>query len=313
MPNVLTWTVGSRNPSITETITIGGIVFDLTTSTVRFKAREIGSTVLLVDQPATIVSAPAGTVRYDWGAADITSGGIFFQARNAIAVWWEVTTAGKVQDMMEAIIQCVAHAPVTKDYIELGEFKATATLQGQSFADMDIKIAIASSSRAVDEVAGRRFYLDADAAQVRYYSPTDWWTLHVDDIVTITTLKSDESGDGTFENTWTLNTDYVREPLNAASDLEPWTKLCAHPNGGFRFPINVPRSVELTGKFGWPVVPPQIKQATTILAQRLLKRAREVPFGVSGVGLDGSVVRIMAQDPDVMSLVAPFSRAVLVA
>jgi hypothetical protein len=170
-----------------------------------------------------------------------------------------------------------------------------------------------ASCRAIDEICGRRFYPDSDAAQVRYYSPDNYWTLYVDDIVTITTLKTDDGGDGTFENTWTLNSDYIAEPLNAAANSQPWTKLCVHPSGTHFFPANFPRSVELTGKFGWSSVPAQVEEATTLLAHRLLKRARQAPFGISGLGLDGSVVRIMLSDPDVMMLLRPFQVDALVA
>jgi hypothetical protein len=303
--------VGNRDPSIAEVLTIAGVPKDLTSSTVKFKAREVGSSTLLVDATAVIVSAPAGSVRYDFTAGDASTG--LLSAGRSALVWWEVTTSGKTQDMGEALIQILPHADGTNNYVGLEEFKTTLTLAAETFADPDITIALSAASRGIDEIAGRRFYADADATQVRYYSPSDSWTLYVDDIITITTLKTDDSGDGTFENTWTLNTDYVKEPLNAAADTEPWTKLCVHPNGSYYFPISYPRSVELTGKFGWAVVPAQIKQATTLAAHRLLKRAREVPFGVAGIGLDGSAVRITSQDPDVMALVAPFSRSVLVA
>lgn len=298
---------GNRSPSLTDTISIDGVPFDLTSSTVKLKMRAEGSSTLKVDTAATIVTPAAGTVRYDWAALDVDTAGDFL-------FWWEVTTAGKTQDTPEFEIVFLEHAPLAPDiYVQVEEFKSTLTLTGTTFGDEDVRIALRAASRAIDEIAGRRFYADANATQVRYYSPRDAYRLKVDDVVTITTLKSDTSGDGTFETTWTLNTDYTVEPLNAAADGEPWTHLCVHPSSGLSFPTAYPRSVELTGKFGWLSVPAPIEHATTLLAHRLLRRAREVPFGVSGIGLDGSVVRIMASDPDVLSLVNPYSRAVLVA
>lgn len=310
MPDLLQWYIGNRDPSVSETLTKGGVAFDLSSSTVKFKAREVGSATLLIDATAVIVSAIAGTVRYDFTASDASTG-LLSAARSAL-VWWEVTTSGKLQDMGEALIQILPHSEA-QNYIALEQFKHTLSLSNETFADADITTALSAASRGIDEIAGRRFYADADATAVRYYSPSDAWTLYVDDIITVTSLKTDDSGDGTFENTWTLNTDYIREPLNAAADSEPWTKLCVHPNGSYYFPTSYPRSVELTGKFGWAVVPAQIRQATTIAAHRLLRRAREVPFGIAGIGLDGAAVRIVATDPDVQALVAPFSRSVLVA
>lgn len=249
-----------------------------------------------------------GAVRYDWAAGDVDTAAEYLG-------WWEVTLpSGKTQDTPEFELVVVDHtAFVPSLYIQVEEFKSTIELSGTSFSDEDVKVALRSACRAIDEICGQRFYPDSDAAQVRYYSPSDYWTLYVDPIVTITSLKTDDAGDGTFENTWTLNTDYTAEPLNAAADSQPWNKLCVHPTGTHLFPANFPRSVQLTGKFGWSVTPAQVEEATTLMAHRLLKRARQAPFGVSGLGLDGSVVRIMMSDPDVMMLLRPFMVDVLVA
>jgi len=308
MPDILQWYVGNRDPSIAETLTIAGVAKDLTGCTVKAKMRAVNSSTLKVDAAAVVVSAVAGTVRYDWAALDVDTAGTWL-------FWWEVTTTatGKTQDMGEAVIQILAHADGSNNYVGLEEFKTTLEMAAETFADADITIALSAASRGIDEMCGRRFYPDADAAQVRYYSPWRSDSLLIDDVITITSLKTDDSGDGTFENTWTLNTDYVRQPLNAVADLEPWTQLCRHPTGSFYFPSGYPRSVELTGKFGWTAVPAQVKEATTLSAHRLLKRAREVPFGIAGIGLDGSAVRIVSQDPDVAALVMPFSRLQLVA
>ena len=199
---------------------------------------------------------------------------------------------------------------MANEYVSRDELKQTLEITSNvTYANEDIDAAVASASRALDDMCNRRFWKDADAAQVRYYSPNTEWRLWPDDVIAVTSLKSDPGGDGTFEDTWTLNTDYTREPLNAATDSRPWTLLRAHPSGNFRFPTAYPRSVELTGQFGWPAVPPAIKQATTLLASRILKRAREVPFGVIAVGIDvGSTISIARADPDVELLIAPFKR-----
>lgn len=60
---------------------------NVTGGTVRFHMRPIGSTTVTVDQPAVIVTAIEGIVRYDWQAADTATVGAY-QAE------FEVTYAG---------------------------------------------------------------------------------------------------------------------------------------------------------------------------------------------------------------------------
>jgi hypothetical protein len=72
------------------------------------------------------------------------------------------------------------------------------------------------------------------------------------------------------------------------------------------FPTCFPRSVRVTGQFGWSEVPEAVKSATVILATKLVRRAREAPFGVVSIGLDGGAMRIARTDPDVMFLLGEY-------
>ena len=79
--------VGDTAPSLTDTITINNVAFDLTGSTVKFQAVASGSepgAALFIDRAATVVSAPAGTVRFDWQSADTAS-------VQTLDCWWLVT------------------------------------------------------------------------------------------------------------------------------------------------------------------------------------------------------------------------------
>lgn len=183
-------------------------------------------------------------------------------------------------------------------------------MASETFADPEITLALTAASRGIDGATRRRFWTDADALQVRHYTPVSAGWLSVDDLVALTSLKTDTDGDGTFENAWTLNTDFVLEPLNAAADARPWTSVSRHPRGSYReFPVDLPRSVQVTGKFGWDSVPEAIKEATMILASKLLRRVREAPFGVVTVGIDeGVAMRIARTDPDVRFLIADYTR-----
>ncbi len=182
--------------------------------------------------------------------------------------------------------------------------KVNSELVGFSFADYSGQMAISAASSGIEQYCGRRFDLSSSGSVARYYSPIQARTLNIDDIVTTSygaTVQIDQDADGVFETTWVLNSDYLLEPLNAQADGWPYESIRVHPRSAQRFP-GWPRSIKVTGQFGWPAVPSTVKEATMIMSVRLLKRAREAPFGVVGLGLDNSPVRIARIDPDVCFL-----------
>ncbi len=198
---------------------------------------------------------------------------------------------------------------MTTNYITREQLKVTLEMSNQAYADEDIAAAITAASRGIDEACQRRFFADSDALQVRYYSPANWTTVMIDDLAVLTELATDQSGDGTFSTAWTRNTDFVLEPLNAPADGWPYTRIRTHPRRVTAgLPAWWPRSVRVTGQFGWAAVPGAITEATTILASQLLKRAREAPFGIVAFGDAGATARLATTDPSVRFLVAPYMR-----
>ncbi len=313
MPEHLVWFVGNRDPSISEQITDGaGAPVSLTGKSVKFKAREVGSSALLVDQTAQIVDAPTGQVRYDWQAADIVGPGGALAAERQLLIWWEVTSGGKTQDMAEAIIAVEAHAPDGRAYVETEELKKTIELDS-NFADLDIRGCLIAASRAIEKRCGRRFWLDSDAAQVRFYRARRS-RLWIDDLASLTEFATDASGDGVYNEIWTANTDFVFEPENAAADGRPFESVLVHPLSQKQpWPLSYPRAVRITGQFGWPAVPEAIKTATSLLANRILIQKRQAPLGVISIGLEGQAVRISRYDPQLAEILAPYVRTQVLA
>lgn len=192
------------------------------------------------------------------------------------------------------------------EYLDLEDLKNTLSLGGsQTYADDDLEAAIAAASRGIDKHTRRRFWADADASQVRYYTPDSAREVPIDDLITLTRVDVDTTGDGTFATQWTLNTDFVTEPLNAAADGEPYTLLKAHRRAGRGFP-NYERSVKVTGKFGWLTTPPGVIEATSIIAAQLARRARMSSGGTTT--FDGkTVTKMIRTDLDLAAMLDPYT------
>lgn len=136
--------------------------------------------------------------------------------------------------------------------------------------DFALDRALQSASRWIDRTLGRRFFTTA-ADEVRYFTACNaYWYLETGDLLSVTTLATDANGDGIYETTWTVTTDYWLGPRNAPLDGEPYTCINrAMYSGRFSFPA-YPDAVQVTGKFGYCTlanVPPQIRELCLDLAQ----------------------------------------------
>jgi hypothetical protein len=194
-------------------------------------------------------------------------------------------------------------------YVTLDAFKASRSMTGFDYADADATQALSTASRVVDVLCDRRFYpYDPSNDQTRYYTPIRPVSLEIDDLIGLTSLQTDQDGDGVFETTWVVGTDFELAPDNAALDGRPYERIVLKQRSRTQFPVGVPKSVEVVGSFGWSTVPQQVVTLTTILAARFLERTRTSPLGVVGLGVAGAVY-IAKQDPDVMTLVRDFDRS----
>lgn len=269
--------------------------------TVGVRVTDDAGTTTIARVTAGITEYPAGSGIYQ---VSITSPA----AQGQYSVVWD--NGSGVWETEELVVGYSATIGATSPtYITSTQLKATLTLSNTTFADADITAAIAAACRAIDNICQRRFYLDADATSVRYYSPASQTLLEIEDLVTLTSLKSADDGTTTFANVWTLNTDFVLEPLDAAADAQnlwPYTHLRAHPNGTFRFNTFYPRSVEVTAQFGWAAVPSAIVNATTLLANLLLTVSRSAPLGI--VPFEGGAIRVARGNPQVMMLISPYMK-----
>lgn len=197
---------------------------------------------------------------------------------------------------------------ITNGYTTLQEVKSILRIT-DALEDTLLERCIESASRHIDRYCERSF---TAGSATRVFAPNDSYLCEIDDLISVTTIKTSTDADGVYDTTWGSD-DYQLEPLNGISGgiYSPYTRIRAV--GDYLFPtVNWPESqgeatVEVSGTFGYgTAVPTDVIQACNLLAIREFKRY-DSPLGVAGFGEIG-VVRVSRTDPDIESLLAPFRK-----
>jgi len=203
---------------------------------------------------------------------------------------------------------------ISNGYCSLADVKAAARIT-DTIDDTLLELSIESASREIDSYTERVFYQTGSAGTpvARVYVPQDLYVVETDDIISVSTLKTDSNGDGTFDTTFDVS-DFQLEPLNGlAGGIEtPFTRIRAV--GTFLWPVYEPRnvdanqaSVQVTGVFGFATVPTAVRQACILSALRQYKRY-ESPTGVLGFSDLGAVRVGTKLDPDVERMIQPYRK-----
>lgn len=203
---------------------------------------------------------------------------------------------------------------ITNGYTTLANQKTFLSIT-DSADDTLLENLIESASRSIDRIANRRFYADSSASARTYRAYSNIYVF-VDDISSTNGLivKTDDDGDGTFETTLTITTDFIVEPMTAIAKDRPITQLTI-VNTAKSFPIfpgifsnGLRPGVEVTAKWGFPSVPDDIEVATQILTADLYKR-KDSPGGVLGLG-DLGAIRMTPLGRDVTAMVRAYKKEV---
>lgn len=175
--------------------------------------------------------------------------------------------------------------------------------------DTTIATAVAAANSAVVNWCGRTFdTTTSSSASERVYHPKSPTLVVTDDFHTTDGLVVKTGGDGVYDVTLTLNTDYVVEPLNGREDgiAVPYRHIRAN---AWLFDADIFPTVQVKAAWGWASVPDDVKLATLIKAARLFKR-KNSPEGVLGGFQDFGAIRVTnREDPDVVMLLASYRRA----
>ena len=116
--------------------------------------------------------------------------------------------------------------------------------------DVRLLAKLRDASRAIDAYAKRRFYVETRTRTFEAHAGN--CLILADDLLSITTLKTDVSGDRTYTETW-ATTDYDLCPENALyeSPPEPYWEIRRSPNGDYSFPSGLARGVQIVGSWGY--------------------------------------------------------------
>jgi len=141
---------------------------------------------------------------------------------------------------------------MTSAYADLDTLKSPAVLNltGNAF-DSRLLALLEDVSRWIDTHCNRHFYV---LTASRRFDGTGGTQLRIPDLVSLTTLSSDEDQDRVFETTWS-SSDYLLYPLNAEPQQpwgRPYSRLLVDVAAGSRaaFPSG-PSTVEIAGRWGF--------------------------------------------------------------
>jgi len=194
-------------------------------------------------------------------------------------------------------------------YVGLEEMRDRLSVT-DSADDYALQTAIATGADWINSFTGRHFNR---ITETRTFQPGNVWLLDTDDIVpgAPVTLKVDQDGDGTFEETWVQGTDYALRigpgdyNVNASGVTRPYRQ--AQVLGSKWFPFTWPYAhldrVQIATTWGWSFVPWGVTEANRILSADIFKM-KDSPFGVAGVS-DIGVVRI-ASNPWLVELLRTY-------
>jgi hypothetical protein len=246
--------------------------------------------------PTTIsltITSPTGVVNtYTFAAAEITKSATGVYTKDIACTeaddWTYLWTGTGAASDVVAGKWTVFETTLGKLYCSVESLKSRLDETSTRW-DHELHSACFTASRWLDSYCDRYFWRTA-SSEVRTFVPEHRQHLVLpafNDLVSTTTLKSDDSGDGTFETTW-ATTDYQLHPLNpsAGPEQRPYTEIRAI--GSYSFPLSYGTSVrsdsvQITGAFGWPSVPWGIREAAKILAADTYK-GKDLSFETGGEG-----------------------------
>lgn len=283
--------------TLTNTFKVDGTPTDPTSATL---------TITSPSNVVTVYSWPTGSP-----ALTRTGTGAFSQdvTCNEAGDWtylWEGTTA---DSDAQGGTWTVYETSLGKLYGTVEALKSRLRIT-DSTRDYELHMACFAASRAVEQVCERTFYRSASGTARTFVTQDLWWLKlgPFNDLVSVSALATDSSGDGVFETSWS-SSEYQLLPVNpgSAPETRPYTRIKAVTSKTFPIFLNwVPARddrVQITGVWGWPAVPLAVKNATLMLAEELMKDTATSVSSAAEYG--GGRIRVN-QNPRIQSMLQPY-------
>jgi hypothetical protein len=241
---------------------------------------------LLIDKAFSWTSAAGGTGYYTLVSGDFNTAGTY-HARIYLA---KTNTEEKLSTFAIVVADPTLYVTVDEVKSELGITVDTS--------DDFINSMCQDAKAFIDNHCKRTF--TTSTAATRYFDGGDE-VLFVDDILTVTTLKVDSDCDGTYEDTYTADRDYVLEPYNDTP--KTMIRLSSRADryysdfGG----SGNRKAVQIVADFGYQAtVPYNVRRAALIKAVELYKQRQSGYTGIIG----GAEFGQQAIDPRVRFIIA---------
>lgn len=277
----------NTSPSLTDTIKVNGVAFDLTSATVKLQMRLVTAAAtdpLKIDAAAVIVTPLAGTVRYDWATSDVNTAGEY-------VAWWHVTLPStKVQDSDEFAINVRAHGIQTGNLCSLADVRASLEMNPQETTRDELILSlIPVASQMLSNYCEREFAPVSTALTRRFKITGGIVSLSPYDLQTATVVSLNP--ETSSPQTLVAGSDYTLTPVTSGEGVYMTVRLSAFLNVFSNTMIQFGYALlDVTGTWGFPSIPAVVNEACSDAVAAWMRR------DVSAFGLqlqDG-----MALQPD---------------
>ena len=189
-------------------------------------------------------------------------------------------------------------------YASLAQFKQAVGIS-DSTDDTALQNVLDATDTLIDLYCDRKTGFGT-ATETRFYTTDAYDYVLTDDLVSVTTLTTDDLEDGTYSTTWTAVTDFQLTPKNYSLDGLPFTGISRSNAFPKNFPKGIFLGVKVVGVFGFPSVPASVVQAEIIQANAVFS-SRTAAFGVIGSADLGGILRMSrALHPEAALLLEPY-------